>query len=384
MLAAKTIFRPAEYLRDVAKVIDFLDETNVKILSTIRKIGPRNLLEVARRARLPFSTTYSRYHSLKRITKGALATVIPNFSRFGLMRCEVLVEAMQGNEEDVNRALKIPNYWTLMFTSEGIFTHFSVQAIPAEHMVDFTKYLDALKRIGIIRRYETFRTGEYFPIFPVFDGFDAERGRWEFAWKSWIRAITRGTIARVIRDPESYEIRADKTDLFIIKELQKDGAKKYAEIAKMLGVTLQAVKYRFDRNIVGKQLIHDFSIRVVPYPPSLADLREVKVDFKNKRAMDRFFSNAPKISFIWGVSKILGQSSLLVRTYTPRSESTNLFRFFSDLVKRGGVASYSSLRLNFEEMEDQTISYELYDNKMGWPFSLENYLKQLRNLRIAS
>lgn len=383
MLAAKTIFRPAEYLRDVAKAIDFLDETNVKILSNVKKIGPRNLLEVARKARLPFSTTYSRYHGLEGIVKGPLASVIPNLSRLGLMRCEVLVEATQGNEEAVIRALKIPNYWTLIFTSEGLFTHLSVQAIPANHAAEFRKYLDALKRIGLIRRYEILRTGEYYPIFPVFDGFDPETGEWEFAWKSWIRAMTQGTVTRVIRDPESYEIRGDKTDLFIIKELQKDGAKKYAQIAKMLGVTLQAVKYRFDRNMVGKGLVHDYSIRILPYPPGLADLREIKIDFKNGRALDRFFSNAQRIPFVWGMSKVLGQNSLFVRTYTPRSESRNLFGFLSELVRHGSAVNYSSLRLNFEEMQDQTISYELYSDETGWPFSPENYVRQVKALRIV-
>ncbi len=363
----------------MAKAAKLLDRVNVKILSAMSATGPRNLLEVSRVTGLPASTVYSRVNRLARVP-GSLVRVIPSHSKLGLQRTTLLIQCTPGMEDVLEEALKLPNYWSLLFSSEGFYNHLSIHAIPVEAIRKFSKYLDLLRSTGVIRKYELLRTTNYHPIFPVFDEYDAKTRSWRFRWRAWLRTLSTGDPKSAISDPERIENLADKSDILILKELEKNGMRRYSQLAKMLGVTLQAVKYRFDKRIYPRELIQGYAFKILPYPSGLADLREIRIDFKSAKAMNRFFSSAKRCFFIWGLSKIIGQNSLLVRTFTPRFEERNLFGLLSELVRVGAATNYSVVRLDFENQKWQTLSHELYDDATGWQFNFDKLTSSVRRL----
>lgn len=151
----------------------------------------------------------------------------------------------------------------------------------------------------------------------------------------------------------------------------------------MLGISLQGVKYRFDKRLVPNGIVQNFAFDVYPYPIEVSAYHEVMLEFTSNGAMQKFFSLLSELFFVLGASKVLGKNALLVRTCILESQLQNMFAFFSQIAKAGMLESFSSVRLSFAGRETQTISYELFDDEKGWVFDLKRCLSELRRLAKA-
>jgi len=221
--------------------------------------------------------------------------------------------------------------------------------------------------------------GDYEPVNIAFDNFDAKRRVWSFPWDKWLRGLIRHKATRQALDPESYDLQVDKRDLLIVKELQKNARKTFAELAPILGITLQGVKYRFDK-LTARGVCRNYSIDIFPYPTDVSAVYDVMLDFASKRAMDRFYTYVPNLLFVIGLSKVLGKSNLIVRVYILESQVVNLLRFLEELVRRDQLKAYSAVRLRLETRTSQTISYEQFEDKKGWLFDYDGCLRALRKI----
>ncbi len=368
----------SEWHRGLREIIKQLDQTNIRILSAMWKFGPRNLLEISRRTGIPFTSVYHRVHKLESKSK-RLAILIPPESKLGLMRCAVLVTARSIAEERVTEALKIPNLWRSVNRCEGTFTHFSVQLIPVGSMRQFRIYIKQLLKSNLITDSKIILTGQYVPNFPNFKYYNPALNEWTFPWKSWLTAL-KGKPTRILEDPKDYRNVADKSDMLIVKELEQDARKTFADIAPKLGITLQGVKYHYDRRLVASGIVKYFGFDVWPYPEEVSAYHEILLEFTNSLAMNRFYSLLGELFFVLGAAKVLRQNSLLVRTYMLQRQVSSMFSFFSKMTQRGYLKSYSAVRQDFTERTWQTISYELFDEKKGWTFNIDKCLKQLSNI----
>src|SRR5712692_5525353 len=54
-----------DYFDDIHRIISLLDAENITILRTMKEHGPRNLLGIARKAKLPYTTVYNRVTKLE-------------------------------------------------------------------------------------------------------------------------------------------------------------------------------------------------------------------------------------------------------------------------------------------------------------------------------
>ncbi len=173
--------------------------------------------------------------------------------------------------------------------------------------------------------------------------------------------------------------------MLIVKELEKNGRKSFAELAPLLGISLQGVKYHYDKKLVPTGIVNYFGFDVLPYPETVSAYHEILLKFRNSRDMNRFYSSMNEFFFVLGISKILHQNSLLVRTYTLQTQVPSLFAFLSQMAQEGSLESYSAVRQDFIERASQTISYELFDQDQGWSFDLKQNLSELSKLaRVAT
>lgn len=378
VLRSETVHLP-QYFKGIREIEKQLDSTNVKILSAMWKFGPRNLLEVSRRTGIPFTSVYHRVAKLE-AKSGRIAYVIPETSKLGMIRLLVLVAANAGSEEVLTAALKIPNLWRFINPCEGTFTHLSAQTVPAKFLNDFKKYIRQLSELGLIRQFRLLPMGDYIPNSLNFRFYDPNLKRWTFPWSGWAIRLRKITPKKKMEDPESYPLLADRKDLLIVKELEKDARRSFADLAPMLGITLQGVKHRYDKRLIPSGILRYFDLDVYPYPVEISACHEVMLDFTSNQAMNKFYSFMHELFFIRGVAKVLSRNALVARTYIPESQLPNMFTFFSEMAKAGMLESYSSVRLSFAGRETQTISYELFDNEKGWVFDLEHCLYELRRL----
>ena len=368
----------ADWHKEIRETTKKLDKTNVRILSAMWKHGPRNLLEVSRRTRIPFTSVYHRVGKLETKTS-SVVTLTPQVSGLGLMRVAVLLSANPGCEDKVTAALEIPKYWRRVDRCEGVFTHFSVQLVPVEFLKHFKQYIKRLQELGLITKYSIMHTSEYVPNFPNFDYYNPANNEWTFQWGHWLTALSKKPTG-AIEDPVSYNIRANKKDMLIVRELEKDARKSFAELAPLLGISLQGVKYHYDKKIVPAGIVKYFGFDVLPYPEALSAYHEILLNFKNSREMNGFYSLMRELFFVLGVAKVLHQNALLVSTYIPQKEVPSLFTFLSEMAHDGHIESYSAIRLNFVPRQAQTIPYELYDEETGWNFDLKKCKAELSKL----
>jgi DNA-binding Lrp family transcriptional regulator len=363
----------------IEHILKNLDSMNIKIFSAMWKLGPRNLLEVARQTGIPFTSVYHRVERIER--ESELAYLVPKLSKLGMMRVVVLVAARLGCEEAVTKALTIPNLWVSINTCEGTFTHDAVNAVPIQHINEFREYVRRLAQSGLITRFKIIPTGDYLPNFPDFDYYDARTHQWKFEWDRWFSAMIHANPTACVQDPRSYNILVDKKDLLIIKELEKNYRKSFADLAPVAGMSLHGVKYHFDKKLVPEGIVQNYQFNVVPYPKEVSAFHEIMLEFNSEIDMNRFLSVLPRLFFIIGASKVLRRNAILVRTYILESQLAKLFVFFSQLAKAGLLQSFSLVRKHFQSRRTQTISYELFDDEKGWAFNIEKCLEQLSKLR---
>jgi DNA-binding Lrp family transcriptional regulator len=190
--------------------------------------------------------------------------------------------------------------------------------------------------------------------------------------------------SKTIDDPSSYAVSVDKKDLLIVKELQKNARRSFADLSPLLGISLQGVKYHYDKKLVPPGIVKYFRFDVWPYPEEVSAYHEILLKFANSQDMNRFYSSMDDFFFVLGISKILHQNSLLIRTYTLQAQVPSLFTFLSQMVQEGLLESYSAVRHDFMEREVQTIPYELFDQDQGWIFNLKQYRSELSKLGRAA
>jgi len=367
------------YLRRLSEFVKVFDELNIKIVLAMHRIGPRNLLEVARQIRVPWTTVYSRVHKLEKQFM-PLTYVNPAFSRIGLVRIAVFTLAAPGKEVITDELLRLPNFWSTTSSTEGPFSHYSVHAVPINYVSEFKEYLERLQELGIVQRCLTTEVSDSHGAVPSFEFFDPKARMWLLDWDRWLKDSVEPRKTLAISDPSEYKVVADKMDLLILKELQKNGRKRFTEISEVLRVTLQAVKHRFDSNIIKKDMIQHYVFRFVPYPMEFSDLREVRLEFPDEWLMNRFFSAGINFPFVLSLSKVLGKAALMMRTIVPQASQREFFGFISNLAKRGLISDYSTIRLHPESQRRQTMSHELYDNELGWQWDLNKCLSAAENV----
>jgi DNA-binding Lrp family transcriptional regulator len=305
------------YYKRLFEAFGLLDSLNTRILKCMAESGPRNLLEVSRRTGIPFTTVYHRVNKFEKHV-GRVAELIPTFSKLGLACMVVIGKAAPGSEEELSEALKVPNYWWSITRCEGGFTHHSFHCVPVEHVAGFNRYLKQLSRRGLMENLQIIRVGDLLPLSLDFRQYDTDDQTWHFVWDKWFRNLLRQEVTRKIDDPTNYNRVVDKHDLFIVKELQKNGRTTLARMAPKMGMTVPGVKYHYDK-LVARGACKNFSIDVSPYPIEISAIYDIMLDFPNRERMNKFFSYVNNLFFFLDVTKVMNKNSLLLRAYVPES-----------------------------------------------------------------
>jgi len=363
-------------IREVSKQ---LDPTNIKILSTMAELGPRNLLEVSRLTGIPFTTVYHRISKIE-LKSGRVVSLIPNVAKLGMVRLVVLVASKPGLEDTVTQALRIPNYWRTIERCEGAFTHHSIQTVPVKFLKAFKDYISTMYAMNLIKSFRIIPTSDSYSIFADFSSYSSASGEWTFHWDEWLNDLKTRTPTKAIRDQQGDPMSVAKVDLEIISELERNGRMNFTDIAQRIGASPQAVKYHYDNRLVPSGALGQFHFDVAPYPIEFSAYHEFMLEFPDSTTMNRFFSLAERLFFVDHVSKALRKTTLLVRTRMISSQVENMFAFFSEMVNGGVLTSYSAVRLNMTSRLQQTISCELFNDAEGWKWDVYNVLLELNKL----
>ncbi len=374
-----SVFSAGEWYARLHRIMSLLDEENIKILETMKQYGPRNLQQIARKSKLPYTTVYGRVAKL--VGLNALTTQVhPSYSKIGLARVMVLARPFAGKELLVRDALRAPGYWLKIIRCTGEPNGYYAQlAVPSSSLQDLRLYLEQLVERGIVKDYQMYSLGESYSPLPNFEYYDPKERSWRFEWQQWAQAIKSGKGSEPKKPQATSKDGFDKKDLIIIKDLSLDGRVTLASLSKQLGMTLPATKYRFDR-LVEDGFVADWIISILPFIPEVSDLIDLRLDFANEtfvRNAERVLSKTP---FVLTITPILGLNSLAVRIYIPRQEMANLMAFVSSLARDEVLAGYSYVHLDPSSQLTQTIAYKVYSDESGWEYDNKIYLQRVTDL----
>ena len=365
----------------VSKHQKSIDRVNAKILEALQQYGPLNIKAVAESIGLPDTTV--RFRIRKMIGQRLLLiTAHLNFAKLGLARGFMIAEAPKGRHELVLEVIKQTDYWNYLARCYGKFDgYIAYFAFPAEHIKCLEEYLEEAANLKIFSKYLFFWiTNTYLP-YVSFEWYDFEKKQWNFYWDRWINEITNASneIPRIIRDPEKYEILADKIDLLILKELEKNAMRDFMKLAKILGISHQTVHYRWHNHIIKRNLITQYSTAFKPYPFIITDFYLFIIDFTNQDSLAKFCNASLRKPFIISYAKIIGKNSLIVAIQIPKLEFSNLINALNSLYKKNLVENFVYVNIDLLSHERQTISYEFFENKK-WNYNHEEKMQWLRKV----
>jgi len=358
-----------------------LDPVNAKIIEGLGRHSPKNISVLAKHIGLPPTTV--AYRIKKLMEEGYLKVRAKlNSPKLGLMKAVMIADTKHALEDKLLSAIENLGYWTYIAPCYGKFNGFyAVFSFPALYKEKLEDYLDNVKQLGIVSNYVFHWMTNIYEVTPNFHWFDFEKSAWSFSWKKWVEEIPKASenLPERLGDPKIYAVNVDKTDLLMLKEMEKNGTIDFTELAHVLEITPQGVRHRYHQHIVKRALIAEYEIAIFPYPLPSSDLCGVFLDFEDKKFIAKFVNTLQNKPFIISYAKVIGRDSLMVHAYTPKIEFPNFIESLNSLIDKGVLSDFSYVTLNVASFRRQTVSYEYFkDGK--WLYNHEEKLKNLMTI----
>jgi len=362
------------------KKLDLLD---VKILEGLGKYGPRNITEVAKKLDIPRGTLFSR---LKTLSSSFYLRLVTNvyITNLGLKKGVVLAKATPGNEELLFGCMKINKFYTYLNRCYGPFEGcLGIYAIPKDYTVKFEQFMQEIKRLRVAHQVQIFWSTCFYTVNRTSNWFDSSSETWTFPWNKWVEEIqAEGTdLPYTLVDPKDFPIKADETDLFIIKELEKDATISLTAITNKLGTTLQNVSYHYNLHVINNRLLENFQIFIFPFDSTISDMFFFIFKFDSIEKMAKFTLSLLDKPFVYIVGKVLGEKTITAQVYLPRLEFRNFSDNLSKLIRTSFLQSYDYViqDLRSGKWSRETIPYEFFKNG-SWIYDHDKHMKSVQDL----
>jgi len=361
------------------RYLDTLDETNAKIVEGLGAYGPRNISSLAKKLRISATTVALRISKLTE-ESGLQVRARLNFQKLGLRRVAIFTEAEPGKEKILRRIIENFPYWTYIMRCFGKYNGlYALFSFPAEASEEFEDYLKEASNENILADYSVFWATDFCEMPPSFRWFNFKKRRWNFKWQRWLEEIQNSpeTLPKRLFSLERYPILADCTDLLILKELEKDGSIEFNKLARIVDMTAEAVRYRFQNHIQKRGLIADYEVAIFPYPHQSSDMASFAIDFKDQVALAKFANSLKDKPFVLNYAKALRANKLITHIFIPKIEFSHFIDSLNQLVEMQFVERYFHVILDIASYKRQTVDYRHFE-KNKWTYDHQNNLQTLR------
>ncbi|MGD8544929.1 MAG: hypothetical protein PVH12_02035 [Candidatus Bathyarchaeota archaeon] len=360
-----------------------LDIVDVSILEGLAEHSPRNISRIAREISIPRGTILSRIkHMHSSFYLRLLAHVYHTF--LGMKKAVVFADAKPGSEDILYKYLKTNEYYIYLSRYYGRFEGcLGIYVIPIEQTDNFKIFLREIEESGIVQDLRTIWSTCFHAVNRSRTWFDTDSGSWAFPWSEWVQEIysEKGELPFTLKDPESFVLRADKTDIYILKELEKDATISLNTIAGMLGTTLQNIHYHYYKHVVKRQLLETFQIAIMPFSKETSEMLFLVLDFSDNLKMSKFAQSLLDKPFVYILGKVLDKSQLVAQLCLPKFEFRNFIDTLSMLVREGFLQNYDYVLqdLRSGKWVRETIPYQCF-KEGAWIYDHEKHIKNLKKL----
>ena len=362
---------------------DKLDLLDARIVEGLGQYGPRNTAEVAHRLRVPRGTVVSRIKRMSPLFNLRMHATVYH-TNIGLKKSVVFAKAAPGNEELLFNCMKANDFFIYLSRCFGMYEGcIGIYITPKNQCSEFEQFIHEIKSLGVAEKTQLFWSTCFHTVNPTTNWFDTASEEWIFPWNKWIQEIPTETsfLPYTLVDPEDFPIKADATDLFILKEMEKDATIDLTDIARKLRMTPQNVRHHYEMHVIKRGLIETFQVGIMPFDRTVSDMLFFVFRFQTMEKMAKFAQSLLDKPFVYIVGKILGQNALVSQVYLPRSEFRNFVESLSKLARDGYLESYDYVfqDLNPGKWSRQTIPYEHFVDE-SWDYDHEKHIGNLRSL----
>jgi len=360
-----------------------LDLTDVEILEGLAKYGPRNLAKVAKKLGIPRGTMLSRIKRMSSSFYLRLLTTVYH-ANLGMKRAVVFAEAAPGRENLLFNCMKLNPFCIYISRCYGMFEGcIAIYVVPKKQTKKFEDFLLEVRELGVAKDVKTLWSTCLSTVNLTKTWFDRLSETWIFPWDKWLEEIysNESELPRRLKDSERFILKVDETDLFILKELEKNATISLTAIAKKLGTTLQNVRYHYENHVVKHELIEAFQIAILPFKTPISDLVFFVFRFDSEEKVGKFARSLLDKPFVNMVGKVLGKNALVTQIYLPRVEFRNFVDALSKLVRDEFLQSYEYVLQDLRpgNWSRTTIPYESF--KYGlWMYNHRTHIKDLHDL----
>jgi len=355
---------------------DFLD---LRMMEGIGAYGPRNITALAKRLNVPPETLRKRLQ--RRRSKIFLYTNIYH-TNLGLKKAVVHAQSTPGQEQLLFDSMKMNDFWIYVDQCYGINEGcIAFYTIPKDHAADFEHFVYELEKLGVANHAKIFWSTCFQAVHARCKWFNLKDEQWIFNWDEWVREIPTQTtqLPYTLVDPKDFPILADETDIFILKELEKDPIVSLVDLAAMIGISQQLAEYHYKKHVVARGLLESFEVLDFRFDMKSSDMFYFFLTFESLEKLARFASSLLDKPFVLGLGKILAENALIAHLYLPKLEFRNFVDILSKLTSLGYLQSYSYVIQDMSKAQRQTISYEYFKDGL-WVYDHDKHIKNLNAL----
>lgn len=362
------------------------DSVDVRILEGLAEYGPRNITKVAKELGIPRGTVISRIKHMSSSFYLRLLTTIYH-TNLGMKKAVVFAKATPGREDVLLNCLKVNRFYIYLSRCFGRFEGcVGIYVIPVEHTVQFEDFLAEVEKLGITRDIEFFWSTCFHTVNLTRNWFDDDKETWVFPWEKWLDEVSssESELPYTLKDPASFPLKADETDLFIVKELEKNATVSLAVIARKFGTTLQNIRYHYETHVVKHGLIETFQMAILPFDRATSDMFFFIFKFGDSEKMGKFARSLLDKPFVFILGKILNENSLVSQICLPRHEFRNFIDALSKLARVNLLENYEYVLQDLRPGKwlRETIPYGLFKNGR-WMYEHSQHVKALHDLDEA-
>ena len=362
------------------KTFDLLD---LKMMESIGAYGPRNVTSIARKLNVPAETLRKRLHRMR--SKVFLYTNLYH-TNLGLKKAFVHAQSIPGREQLLFDSMKTNDFWIYVNRCYGVNEGcLGIYTVPKEHTGEFEDFVLELQKLGIARDTKLLWSTCFQAVHARLNWLSPDEIRWIFNWDKWVNEIPKETtkLPYTLVDPKDFPILADSTDLFILKEFEKDPTVSLVDVSARLGISQQLAEYHYKKHVLACGLVESFEVFDFRFDINSSDMFYFILTFDSSEKLARFASSLLDKPFALGLGKILGENTLLAHIYLPKIEFRNFVDTLSRLINLGLLQSYSYLIQDLQKAQRQTVSFEYFKDRT-WVYDHSKHVKNLRTLVNSS
>lgn len=355
------------------------DAVDLKMMENIEVYGPRNIMRLARNLNMHPETLRKR---LKRIRSQIFLYTNVYCTNLGLKKAVISAQAIPGREQLLFDCLKMNDFWMYVNrcygANEGCL---GIYGIPQDHTREFEDFILELEKLRIAKDAKIFWSTCFQQVHARLNWFSFKDENWVFPWNEWISEIPTETtqLPYTLVDPKDYPVMADETDVFIIKELEKDPTVSLTDLATKFGVSQQLAEYHYRKHVLARGLLESFDVLDFRFDIKASDMFFFFLTFDSWEKLARLASSLLDKPFALGLGKVLGENGLIAHVYLPKLEFRNFVDALSKLINMGLLQSYRYIILDLGKTQRQTISYEYFKNG-EWIYDHNQHIQNLRSL----